>query len=60
VTPPDEQRTARLEEKVELLEQCVTDLRRSVEALNGLIDEIRIDHIRIAVGGGSPRLRSDD
>lgn len=51
---------ARLEEKVELLDQCVTDLRRSVEALNRLIDEIRIDHIRIAVGAGGPALRSED
>ena len=60
VTPPDEQRTARLEEKVEWLDQCVTDLRRSVEALNRIIDEIRIDHIRIAVEAGSPGLRGDN
>lgn len=60
MTTPDEQRMARLEEKVELLDQCVTDLRRSVEALNRLIDEIRIDHIRIAVGAGGPALRSED
>ncbi|MCJ7780086.1 MAG: hypothetical protein MUQ27_04615 [Acidimicrobiia bacterium] len=45
----DGQRIAHLDQKVESLELRVNDLRRSVEVLNTLIDEIRIEQIRMVV-----------
>lgn len=42
----DSQRIAQLEEKVESLDQSVTDLRRCVGVLNSLIDEIRLERLR--------------
>ena len=52
-TITDVQRIAHLEEKVEFLGLCVTDLRRSVEALHTLIDEIRLEQIHLAVRAGT-------
>lgn len=52
-TITDVQRITHLEEKVEFLGLCVTDLRRSVEALHTLIDEIRLEQIRLAVRSNS-------
>ena len=49
MTITDSQRIAQLEQKVESLDQCVTDLRRSIEALNTLIDEVRLEQIKTAV-----------
>lgn len=45
----DGQRIAHLDQKVESLDRRVSDLRRSVEVLNMLIDEIRIEQIRMVV-----------
>jgi uncharacterized protein YlxW (UPF0749 family) len=45
----DGQRLAHLDQKVESLDRRVNDLRRSVEVLNTLIDEIRIEQIRMVV-----------
>jgi hypothetical protein len=45
----DGQRIAHLDQKVESLDRRVNDLRRSVEVLNTLIDEIRIEQIRMVV-----------
>ncbi len=45
----DGQRLAHLDQKVESLDRRVTDLRRCVEVLNTLIDEIRIEQIRMVV-----------
>ncbi len=50
---PDDQRIAHLQDKVDSLDRCTTDLRRSVEALNRLIDELRLDQLRTAVGAGA-------
>jgi hypothetical protein len=44
----DDRRIADLEQKVESLELSVTDLRRAVEALNGLIDQMRLSQLRVA------------
>ena len=41
----DSQRIARLEQKVESLDQSVSDLRRCVGVLNSLIDEIRLERL---------------
>jgi TolA-binding protein len=49
VTITDSQRIAQLEQKIESLDQSVTDLRRSVEVLNRLIDEIRLEQLKIVV-----------
>jgi uncharacterized protein YlxW (UPF0749 family) len=45
----DGQRIAHLDQKVESLDRRVNDLRRCVEGLNTLIDEIRIEQIRMVV-----------
>lgn len=52
-TITDIQRIEHLEEKIEFLDLCVTDLRRSVEALHTLIDENRLEQIRLAVRSSS-------
>lgn len=52
-TITDTQRIEHLEEKIEFLDLCVTDLRRSVEALHTLIDENRLEQIRLAVRSSS-------
>lgn len=52
-TITDTQRIAHLEEKVEFLDLCLTDLRRSVEALHAVIDEIRLEQIHLAVRAGA-------
>ena len=44
-----DQRLAHLEQKVESLDRSVTDLRRSVEGLIALLDEIRLEQIRMVV-----------
>ena len=44
-----DQRVAHLEQKVESLDRSVTDLRRSVEGLIALLDEIRLEQIRMVV-----------
>ena len=41
----DSQRIAQLEQKVESLDQSVSDLRRCVGVLNSLIDEIRLERL---------------
>jgi len=41
----DSQRIAQLEQKVESLDQSVTDLRRCVGVLNSLIDEMRLERL---------------
>lgn len=41
----DTQRIAQLEQKVESLDQSVTDLRRCVGVLNSLIDEMRLERL---------------
>ncbi len=41
------QRIADLEQKVESLDLCVTDLRRSVEVLNRLIDQMRLAQLQM-------------
>ena len=43
----DSQRIAQLEQKVESLDRSVTDLRRSVATLNALIDEMRLEQLRV-------------
>ena len=45
----DNERIAQLEQKVESLDRSVTDLRRSVEGLIALLDEIRLEQIRMVV-----------
>jgi uncharacterized protein YlxW (UPF0749 family) len=42
----DSQRIAQLEQKIESLDQDVSDLRRSVAMLNALIDEMRLEQLR--------------
>lgn len=49
----DEKRIAHLEHKVDSLDRCVADLRRSVEALNRIVDENRIEHMRFAAAARS-------
>jgi uncharacterized protein YlxW (UPF0749 family) len=44
-----DQRVAHLEQKVESLDRAVADLRRSVEGLIALLDEIRLEQIRMVV-----------
>ena len=44
-----DQRLAHLEQKVESLDRSVTDLRRAVEGLIALLDEIRLEQIRMVV-----------
>jgi len=46
VMTTDSQRIAQLEQKVESLDQSVTDLRRCVAVLNSLIDEVRLERLR--------------
>jgi len=46
VTITDGQRIAQLEQKIESLDRNVTDLRRCVEVLNTLIDEMRLEQLR--------------
>lgn len=48
-TITETQRIEHLEEKVEFLDLCIADLRRSVEALHTVIDEIRLEQIHLAV-----------
>ena len=48
-TITDTQRITQMEEKVEFLDLCVTDLRRSIEALHTLIDELRLEQLHAAV-----------
>jgi len=45
----ESQRKVGLEQKVEKLDQDVTDLRRCVEALNALVGEGRLYQMRSAV-----------
>ena len=59
-TITDTQRIAQLEEKVEFLDLCVTDLRRSIEALHTLIDELRLVQIHEAVRATSSPNDSDE
>lgn len=44
-----DQRVANLEQKVEALDRSVADLRRSIEGLIALLDEIRLEQIRMVV-----------
>lgn len=56
----DNRRIADLEHKIESLELCVTDLRRSVEALNGLIDQLRLAQLQAAARTVRAPLRDED
>jgi len=59
-TITDTQRITQMEEKVEFLDICVTDLRRSVEALHSLIDELRLEQIHAAVRASSSPIDGDE
>lgn len=45
----DGQRLANLEQTVESHRRHIADLRRSIEALHTLIDEIRLEQIRTTI-----------
>ena len=56
----DGQRIAHLDQKVESLDRRVNDLCRSVEVLNTLIDEIRIEQIRMVVRSHGVAVRDQE